>query len=155
MTEPKSFTSAILAGIGAAAVVGVVLIVKSNAFGPARPEASGDIGVLAVYAQTAFGPVRLVAGERRELTRPQDFAFQFTCEGTGPRVVRIERKTEEEGEPDILHEEKMVCPANMESLGYVLKLGDESPNDVEISTFVEAPHDHLRVHRFPITLGSH
>ena len=153
MAEPKSVTSAILAGIGAAALIAGVLVAKSNAFGPPRPDASGDVGVLAIYAQTAFGPVRLVAGERRELTRPQDFAFQFTCEGTGPRVVRIEMKTD--GEPEILNEVKMNCPANMESLGYVLKLDDKAPNDVELSTIVEAPHDHLRVHRFPITLGSH
>lgn len=149
--ELRSPAAATLAGIAVALLIGAAAIGANFLGSPPRPAASGDIGVLAVYAQTPDGPVLLALDERRALRRPQDFAFQFSCEGTGPRLVRIE--TRAELETRVVHEEKLACPAELESLEFVLTLGEEAPNELSIRTSIEAPHDHVRVHEFPVRLG--
>ncbi len=142
-------SSAVALGIGAA----LVLMAGLAVWGPTdgrRPDATGDAGIVLIYGQTPFGPVRLVPGEARTLTRPQDVAFQFTCNGTGPRVVRIEVVYDDVR--DLMHEDKLVGPAQMEALEYLLRLDDRAPNELTIVTTIESPHDRPRVLEHPIKL---
>lgn len=143
-------STAVALGIGTA----LVLIAGLALWGPTggrRPDATGDAGIVLVYGQTPAGPVRLVPGEVRTLTRPQDLAFQFSCDGTGPRVIRIEVAYDEVR--DLMHEDKLRGPAEMEALEYLLRLDDRAPNELTIITTIESPHDRPRVleHRIKLT----
>lgn len=142
--------SALVLGAGAAVLVAAALALWGPTGRP-RPEATGDAGIVLAYGQTPAGPVRLVPDELRTLGRPQDFAFQFTCDGSGPRVVRIELAHGDT--KDLLFEDVMHGPAEMEAIGYLLHLDDRAPNEVTIVTTVESPHDRTRVVKYPVRLG--
>lgn len=114
-----------------------------------RPSATGDVGVLKVYAQTGKGPVRLLPGRAYRLLRPQDFAFEFEVEGTGPRFVRIE--VEAEGVRSVMYEEKLIAPYG-EYLDYVLRLDEGVPDAAVLTVVVEAPHMLSAVSDFPVVL---
>ena len=146
---PRLSTAALL-GVGVALVVLAALAVWGPR-GVHTPEGSGDTGVVLAYGQTPAGPVRLLPDQPRALSRPQDFAFQFTCDGTGPRVVRLELEYGDHKE--LLHEELLRGPLEMEALEYVLHLDDRAPNEVTLVTTVEAPHTRTRVVRYPVRLG--
>lgn len=142
-------TAAALLGIGVALVI-VAALALWGPVGVERPHATGDTGVLLAYGQTPDGPVRLLPDEVRTLNRPQDFAFQLTCDGTGPRIVRIELVAGDQR--DLVHEERMNGPAEMESLSFVLHLDDRAPNDFALVTTVTAPHTRPRTVRYPVRL---
>lgn len=140
-----------VAGAALAAVVlaGVVLWMRVGPNPAPRPEGTGDVGVLAVYAQLPKGPVRLPVGRPVKLLRPQDFAFRFMAEGTGPRYLRVE--LEADGHRTVLHEVKHATPSD-EYLDFVLRLDERHPDDVMLTVVVEAPHMMSAVSDFPIRL---
>jgi hypothetical protein len=114
------------------------------------PEASGDAGFLSVYAQTPGGPVRLVPGRTARLPRPQDFAFQWSVDGTGLRNVQIE--IDEKDRRYMVREMRLDAPASNESLALILTLGEEMPDLFEIYVTVESPHMMPYTSRYPIRL---
>jgi hypothetical protein len=150
MRRPE-IIAAILLGIGLGGFGAAYLLYQSRAqMLVERPAATGDVGSVAVYAQFPSGPVRLQPGRRRIVPRPQDIAFQVTAAGTGPRIVRIEmiagaRRT-------VMHEEKLEAPMDRESLGYVLRLGDDAPDEVELAIVIEAPHTIGYEAKYPLVL---
>ena len=115
-----------------------------------RPAASGETGVLWVFAQTSKGPVRLRPGVGGAFPRPQDLAFQFSVDGTGPRFVRIE--LEAAHQRSVIYEEQHWAPAERDSLPVVLRLDERYPDEVEVTVVVEAPHRMNAVSRFPLRL---
>ena len=116
---------------------------------PPRPAATGDVGVLKVFAQRPSGPTRMPPGRHVRLQRPQDFAFYFDVEGTGPRFVRVE--VEAAGTRSVMYEEQLVAPRH-DYLDYTLRLGEDVPDDVMLTVVVEAPHMMRAVSDFPIQL---
>lgn len=146
----EAFLVAVLLGIGAGAYVIAWHQHRERSRGLVpRPEATGEVGFLAAYAQTPAGPVQLRHGERRDLARPQDIAFQWTARGTGPRLVRIQ--LEAEGRSDTVFERRMQ-PSVAENLEYVLKLGEDVPSEITIVATIEAPHDRAVVLEYPLRL---
>ncbi len=115
-----------------------------------EPLGSGEVGELTVYGQIPFGPVPLLPNESRRLPRPQDFAFELNSAGHGPRYVRIE--LEAKGLSSVVFEDRFGAPAEKESLEFVLRVGDDYPDDIELVTTIEAPHAASVVERYPIVL---
>lgn len=138
-----------LSALAALALVGGVIGFVALTRPPPRPPGTGDVGVLMVFAQTPGGPVRLRPGRKVRLPRPQDFAFRFVAEGTGPRFVRIE--LEDEQGRVVVFEEKMTTPADG-YLDYTLRLDERAADDVVLTAVVEAPHMMSAVSDFPIRL---
>lgn len=116
---------------------------------PKRPAGTGDVGVLEVYAQVPEGPRRLPPSRRVRLLRPQDFAFRFRADGTGPRWVRIE--LEQRGVRTVLLEEQMATPSD-QYLDYTLRLDERAADEVTLTVVVQAPHMLSAVSDFPILL---
>jgi hypothetical protein len=114
------------------------------------PEGSGEVGEVTVFAQIPSGPVPLQPDRLRRLPRPQDFAFQFSSAGRGPRYIRIE--LEAGGLASTVFEERFGAPSQKDSLEYVLRLGDDDPDQVALIVTVEAPHAMSVVERYPIEL---
>lgn len=141
---------------GKAAAVGLVVVMNPIGLGSHgctpkdRPPASGETGVLYAYAQTSKGPVRLQPGREGSFLRPQDIAFQFSVEGTGPRFVRVELEAGEVR--SVLYEEKHEAPAFREALPLVVRLDERHPDRVGLTVFVEAPHRMTAVSRFFVRL---
>jgi hypothetical protein len=115
-----------------------------------RPQGSGDVGSITVYAQRPEGPFRLQPGRARELKRPQDLSFQWTVNGTGPRVIRVE--IVREGRTTVMHEETLAAPADKEPLQYVLHLDDRLGDAIEVVVILEAPHSAGYESRYPLTI---
>ena len=115
------------------------------------PEGSGEVGEVTVFGQIPSGPVPLPPERLRRLPRPQDFAFQFTSAGRGPRYIRIELETE--GTHAVVFEERFGAPREKDSLEYVLRLGNEDPDRVTLIVTVEAPHAMSVIRRYPIELA--
>ncbi len=150
MREPPKSAAAVagvLLALGVAALVAVYAVVSG-----AEPTAvgTGDIGTLDVYGQTKQGPAKLPKDRRVTLPRPQDFAFQFTGEGTGPRIIRIE--VEALGEVSVAYEEIHQAPKFKDSLGYTMHLSEDAPDEITIVVTLEAPHAMSRVSRHPVRL---
>ncbi len=137
------------AALTSVALAAAAVLALSGPSAEPRPEGTGDVGVLAVYAQVPAGPRRLPPGRLVRLQRPQDFAFRFQAEGTGPRWVRVELETE--GRRVVLHEEKRSTPSD-EYIDFVLRLDEAHPDDVTLTVVVEAPHMMRAVSDFPIRL---
>jgi len=114
-----------------------------------RPEGTGDVGMLQVFAQLPKGPQRLPPSRAVSLPRPQDFAFRFIAEGTGPRWVRIE--LEQRGTRAVMFEEQLATPADR-YLDYTLRLDESAADEVTLTVVVEAPHMMRAVSDFPIRL---
>ncbi|MFO0728384.1 MAG: hypothetical protein U1E65_31705 [Myxococcota bacterium] len=140
-----------------AGLVALVIVGKNTFQGPtSKAEGSGDVGFVTVYAQLARGPVRLEPKQDRVVPRPQDLAFQWTAEGTGPRNIHIEVRTVGP-EPEVLaaHDERVFAPMKLDSLGWVVHLGDAQPDHLEVVVTISAPHTASRTIRYPFTLGAH
>lgn len=133
----------------AAGLVGVGALVVTQMSGVPRPEGSGDVGVLKVFAQRPSGPTRLPVGRKVRLYRPQDITFYLDVEGTGPRFVRIE--VEAAGTRAVVFEEKFQAPVH-DYLEYILKMGEEMPDEVMLTVVVEAPHMMSAISDFPLQL---
>lgn len=134
-------------------VVGLVALATSAWLigrGTPRPSASGEAGRLEAYAQLPNGPARLWPGRPRTLPRPQHLAFRFTAEGTGPRTIRIEVDTSVER--ITAYERRHHAPANGEGLDYVLRLGEDMPDRIDVWVTIEAPHTQPVSSWFPIVL---
>lgn len=141
----------ILFGIGFAAFGGAWLVRHEQSRRMVEPpDASGELGTVLVYAQQPNGPVRLQPGRPRTLSRPQALAFQLSSTGTGPRLVRIE--LEAAGRRGVLHEERLLAPADQEMVDHIIDLGDELPDGVELIVALEAPHTFGYESRYPIRL---
>jgi superfamily I DNA and RNA helicase len=144
--------AAVLLGVGVAGFALAFLVrQKQREMFTDRPPATGDVGYVAVYAQLASGPQPLQVGRRRQLHRPQDLAFQFSAEGSGPRIIRIELH-DEDGKIVVMHEEIVEAPKSAWSLDYVLTLDDEAPDALEIVVALDAPHTRGYASRYPIAL---
>jgi hypothetical protein len=143
---------AALLGVGAAAT-GLAIWVNSGGGlrhpSPA-PAGSGDVGVVFAFGQGAGGAIRLVPDRETVLRRPQELTFQWWAEGTGPRRVRLELAIGEER--TVEHDERVRAPADHEGLPLIMRLGDATPDRLEIVATVEAPHAQPRVIRYPIRL---
>lgn len=150
--DRRSLLAALLLGAGLAATV---IIGRAYLTAPeTHAQGSGDPGFVAVYAQLPAGPVRLEVGVPRRLPRPQDLAFQWSAEGTGPRLIRIELMAEA-GSVLLTHEERVMAPMTLDSLGWVLHLGDEYPDQLELVVTISAPHTGPRILKYPFQLGAH
>ena len=136
----------LLVFVGFAALVAAWMLSSSRA----RPSATGDIGLLEAYGQLSDGPVRLWPDRVRRLPRPQDVAFRFSADGTGPRLVRIEVDTRDER--ITAYERMHSAPIHNESLDYVLQLSEEVPDRVDVWVTIEAPHASAVVSRFMLHL---
>jgi hypothetical protein len=108
------------------------------------------VGEVTVFGQIPSGPVPLPPDRLRRLPRPQDFAFQFSSTGQGPRYIRIE--LEAEGRSSVVFEDRFGAPAEKEALEYVLRLDDDDPDRVALIVTLEAPHATSVVQRYPIEL---
>jgi hypothetical protein len=140
----------LLAGVTALVVVG-----KNTLHGPpSKAEATGDVGFVTVYAQLARGPVRLEPNQDRVVPRPQDLAFQWTADGTGPRNIHIEVATAS-GEILATHDERVFAPMKLDSLGWVVHLGDAQPDHLAVVVTISAPHTAARTIKYPFTLGAY
>lgn len=137
-------------GVFAALAVAALVALGFGLAQPPVPAATGDIGTVEVYGQTPQGPRKLPADRRVSLPRPQDIAFQFTAEGTGPRWLRIE--IDVGGDIQVLWEEKVNAPAFKDSLGYTFRMGEEAPDEVTVIVTLEAPHAASRTERYPVRL---
>ena len=115
-----------------------------------RPVAMGEAGQLEVYAQLSDGPTRLWPDRIRRLPRPQQLAFRFSVNGTGPRLVRIDVETEHER--FTAYEDIHYGPADKASLDYVLRFDETTPDAVNIWTSIESPHTMSISSRFPLQL---
>lgn len=136
-----------VAALGCAGLAVTVLVLTRDD----RTEVgTGDIGTIEVYGQTKKGPAKLPQDRRVPLPRPQDFAFQFTAEGTGPRFVRIEIETD--GEVSVMYEDRHYAPQFKDSLGYTMRLSETAPDELTIVVTLEAPHAASRVARYPVRL---
>ena len=102
-----------------------------------------------VFAQMPSGPVRLPPSRTVRLPRPQDFAFRFVAQGTGPRFLRIE--LEARGRRTVVFEEQVSTPAD-EYLDYVLRLDESAPDEAVLTVVVEAPHMMSAISDFPLRL---
>lgn len=139
--------------VGALSALGVFvlgLVVWRLAATPDLPAGTGDIGTVEVYGQTPKGPQKLPADRQVSLPRPQDFAFQFTAEGTGPRWIRI--ALESRGEVSVLYEEVHEAPAFKDSLGFTFRMSEEAPDEATMIVTLEAPHAMTREARYPVRL---
>lgn len=117
-----------------------------------RPAATGQVGVLEVYAQTRRGPQRMFPSRGGTFERPQDIAFQFVVEGTGPRWIRLELENPIAENKVVLYEDTHAAPADVEPLNYVLHLDENVPDRLDLIVTVESPHMLAAVSRFPILL---
>ena len=145
---PASPTIAgILLLIGGCALVLAVWFLQP---GSRRPSATGDVGRLEAYGQLPDGPVRLWPNRPRVLPRPQHLAFRFTAQGTGPRTIRIEVDTSVER--ITAYEQRHRTPAEGVPLDYVLKLGEQTPDHIDVWITIEAPHTSAVSSRFPVVL---
>lgn len=138
MDRTDATKAGVALGIGGAALLVAGLIIADRAPPVDRPEATGDVGVLAAYGQLESGPIRLLPTRRTILPRPQHLAFQFTAEGTGPRIARVELLTR--GRRIVMHEERLEAPKEAWSLGSIITLDDTYPDELELVVVVEAPH---------------
>lgn len=148
--RPKGVRGAVAWGVFAALAVAALVGLGVFLARPPVPAATGDIGTVEVYGQTPDGPKKLPADRRVSLPRPQDLAFQFTSEGTGPRWLRIELDTG--GDVSVLYEEQVTAPAFKDSLGYTFRMSEEAPDEVTVIVTLEAPHAMSRVERYPLRL---
>ncbi len=137
-------------GVFAALAVAALVALGVWLARPPVPAATGDIGTVEVFGQTPDGPKKLPEDRRVSLPRPQDIAFQFTAEGTGPRWLRIEIDTG--GDVQVLWEELVTAPAYKDALGYTFRMGEEAPDEVTMIVTLEAPHAMSRVARYPLRL---
>ena len=137
--------SLFVAGLLALLVAGFVIVERDR-----RPAASGAVGVVEIYGQRKDGPIRVWPDRPVALPRPQHFAFRFSAEGTGPRLVRIEVETS--SRRYVAYERFHYAPASNESLEYVLQLAEETEDEVELSTTIETPHARAVTSRFPVRL---
>ncbi len=132
--------------VGVVTLIGAVLLYPSDPLPPAR----GEVGEIAVFGQLPAGPVRLTPDRLRRLPRPQDFAFQFTSKGEGPRYLRVEM--EAEGVSSVVYEDRIGAPKEKESLEFVLRVGDDYPDHIGLVVTIEAPHAMSVIRRYPIEL---
>jgi hypothetical protein len=114
------------------------------------PEGRGEVGEVTVFGQIPSGPVPLQPDRLRRLPRPQDFAFQFSSTGQGPRFIRIELETG--GMISTVFEDRFGAPSEKDSLEYVLRLGDDNPDQATLIVTIEAPHAMSVVQRYPVEL---
>jgi hypothetical protein len=114
--------------------------------------ASGDVGLVIVYAQRPEGPLRLRVDERPRLPRPQDLVFGVDVSGAGPRIVHVEVRAGGR----VIHaiDELVRGPLQLHYFDGVLRLGDATPDTVEIEGRVEAPHTRPRTVRYALELGA-
>jgi hypothetical protein len=114
--------------------------------------ASGDVGVVLVYAQRPEGPLRLRVDQRPRLPRPQDLVFGVDVSGVGPRLVHVEVRAGGE----VIHtiDELVRGPLQLHYFDGVLRLGDATPDAIEIEGRVEAPHTRPRTVRYALELGA-
>lgn len=147
MREP--YLAAVLLGVGVAGFGAAYLVYAERAAHFAeRPEAAGHVGSITVYAQRPEGPFKIQPGRVATLRRPQDLSFQWTVEGTGPRVLRIE--LEIAGKTTVMHEERIEAPANQLPLDYVLHVTDLMPDELDLVIVLEAPHSVGYESRYPL-----
>jgi hypothetical protein len=142
----RHLATAVLLAFGVIAAGAAILLIRTEP----PPEGSGEVGEVTVFGQISSGPVPLPVERLRRLPRPQDFAFQFSSTGKGPRYIRIEVETE--ASTSVVFEERFGAPAEKEPLELMLRLGDEISDRVTLIVTVEAPHAMSVVRRYPIEL---
>jgi hypothetical protein len=133
--------------MGAAVSIGLFLYSSRR---PPEAVAGGEVGEVIAYGQIPAGPIELQADVVRRLPRPQDFAFQFRSQGFGPRFVRIELEVEERS--SVVYEDRIGAPTELDSLEFVLRVGDDDPDRVALVVTIEAPHAMSVTRRYPIEL---
>lgn len=133
-------------GVGLAALVGIYLVLRQ----PAPPVGSGEVGEVVVFGQLPSGPAPLPPERRVRLPRPQDFAFHLSSDGRGPRYIRIE--LEAEGMSSVVYEKRFGAPKERDALEFVLRVGDDYPDDIAVVVTLEAPHAMSVTKRYPVTL---
>ena len=117
---------------------------------PARPQASGAVGAVHVHGQNDSGAFRLFPGRVSVLKRPQHLAFELQLEGEGPRSIYIE--LEAGAQKWRMFNDRVQGPKTNWYLEYVMKLGDNVPNTIQVIVRVDAPHAKAVESRFPIRL---
>lgn len=125
-----------------------ILWAAASACWDGRPEATGEVGQLKVYGQLD-APVWVPPGGA-VLPRPQRLAFRFHAPGTGPRDIRVE--VHQHGKVRVVHEERRGAQPEPVYLDYLLVLKDRAPDDFDLVTVVEAPHDQPIRTRYRIEL---
>lgn len=140
------WVAGVFAGVGVAALVGIYLSLSA----PEPPAGFGEVGEVIVFGQVPSGPTPLPADRTVRLPRPQDFAFQLSSTGRGPRYIRIE--LEAEGMSSVVHEERFGAPMELDSLEFVLRVGDDYPDDIALVVTLEAPHTMSVTKRYPVKL---